>query len=171
VILEVLVVLCVLITLAAILFSLLKRSRADSPQKQALCIANVQKLLLMVQMREQATGEFPDKATIWHDLPLQYGNDICPTYGRDKGLGYGYNVWVSKKKVKDPSLPPPQTLPLVADCAKFENEISVNTDIDPRHHGKAVIGFADGHAALMDPMRVRKYHPSGLFVPSGNTTP
>jgi prepilin-type processing-associated H-X9-DG protein len=49
----------------------------------------------------------------------------------------------------------PTTVPMVADCVKPGHLLQTNRDIDPRHNGMAVVGFADGHVALIDPAKVR----------------
>jgi len=158
VILEVIVVLVVLAAIAAIVFPLLARSGTagrDNQRYQAQCMNNVRQLTIAVAMYcQDHTGAYPDKATVWADVNLPPRSLSCPTYGTDKGNGYGYHGWLSNKTQKDPGMPPPYDLPLFADCARSDNLLSSNKDIDGRHGGKAFVGFADGHVALHDPASI-----------------
>jgi len=145
VIVEVIVVLVVLAVIAALVFPRLARSKAggrDNRRYQAQCMNNVRQLTLAVAMYcQDHAGAYPDKATIWADVSFPPSVLSCPTYGMDKGNGYGYNSWLSTKAFKDPGMPPPQLLPVLADSAKPDNLLSSNSDIDGRHGGKASVGY------------------------------
>ncbi|MHB0938527.1 MAG: hypothetical protein ACYDCO_23805 [Armatimonadota bacterium] len=153
--LEVLVVLGVLAVLAVVVFGALRNKTTatwDSKGRQKLCFSNVDTILIAIQMYQQDhNGQYPSKETIWSDIALPSNLLTCPTYGTSKGIGYGYNQWVSEKTLSSPGMSRPQSLIMLADSAKPDHLLSANTDIDPRHTGQATLGYADGHAVLTTP--------------------
>jgi prepilin-type processing-associated H-X9-DG protein len=92
---------------------------------------------------------FPLKTVVWADVNFPPKSTICPTYGVKKGIGYGYNSNLSGKALNDPGMAESQMIPVLAD-SKTANHLLVTTgDVDPRHTGKAMVAFADGHVALL----------------------
>lgn len=155
VILEVLVVLGVLAVLAVVVFTMLRHTTTaswDSRGRQAQCMSNVRQQLVVIQMYQQDhNGKYPVDGAVWSNVSIPANATICPTYGKSKGIAYGYNHWVSGKTSSSRGMPPQQSLVVLADSAKPDHLLKANVDIDPRHTGKAVLGYADGHVALMAP--------------------
>lgn len=56
---------------------------------------------------------------------------------------------VSGKTLTDQGMSEAQELAVIADCATKNNGFTTAMDIENRHSDKAVIGFADGHVALL----------------------
>jgi prepilin-type processing-associated H-X9-DG protein len=107
-------------------------------------------MVLAVQMHMQDREQrFPQKTTVWADINLTPKIMTCPTYGANKGNGYGYNTSISGKALGDQGMLEAHKIPVIMDSNKQDNLVSISAlDIDARHTGKAMIGFADGHVAL-----------------------
>jgi len=158
---ELLVVIAIIAILAAILFPVFAKAREKARQTQ--CTSNVRQLVLGVQMYQQDHEQkFPDKATAWADLAFPPKTIVCPTYGANKGNGYGYNASISNHTLEDPGMDEAPKVPVMMDSTNPKNLVEISSiDIPARHTGKAVVGFADGHVGLVLPSTI-----SILPVPS-----
>jgi len=140
--------------LAAIMFPVFAKSREKARQSQ--CISNVRQSTIAIQMYMQDhNNQFPSKDSVWADVALPPNVLTCPTYGADKGNGYGYNASLSKKSIMSSGMPGPQIIPMLADSRMPGNLLNSPVDIDPRHVGKAVVGFVDGHVELRNPLTIQ----------------
>jgi len=145
--LEIIIVLAVLVLLIAILFPVLPGHTHEARQTQ--CSSNERQIVLGIQMYQQDhVQKFPDKTTIWQDLHYPPKTLICPTYGLKKGNGYGYNASISGKMLEDHGMPDAPNLPVITDSNTPTHLLETRSDIDPRHHHRAVVGYADGHVTL-----------------------
>jgi prepilin-type processing-associated H-X9-DG protein len=139
--------------LAAIMFPVFAKSREKARQSQ--CMSNVRQSTIAIQMYMQDhNNQFPSKDSVWADVALPPNVLTCPTYGADKGNGYGYNASLSKKSIMSSGMPGPQIIPMLADSRMPGNLLNSPVDIDPRHVGRAIVGFADGHVEMQVPSAV-----------------
>jgi prepilin-type processing-associated H-X9-DG protein len=124
-------------------------AQAREKARQTQCMNNVRQLMVAVQMYMQDfDNRFPDAAAIWEDVNFPPKSLICPTHGNEQGIGYGYNFWIGGKSFADKGMPEPQNLAVIADSSTADHLLRAPGDIDNRHSGKAIIGFADGHVEL-----------------------
>jgi len=146
---ELLVVIAIIAILAAILFPVFAKAREKA--RQAQCQSNVRQLVIGVQMYMQDHEQrFPDKDAVWADISFPPKTLACPTYGVKKGNGYGYNSGISGKALSDKGMLEAQMVPVMMDSIGKNNLIANSAlDVDERHTNKAMIGFADGHVALL----------------------
>jgi len=56
-------------------------------------------------------------------------------------------------------MPKPQNVPVIADSKTPTHLLQSYTDIDPRHNGKATVGFADGHVLQLPLTGISKLQP------------
>lgn len=146
---------CIFITviMGAILFPVFAKSREAARQSQ--CMNNVRQLTVSLQMYVQDhNGQFPGKDTVWTDTSYPPRATLCPTYGINKGNGYGYNASLSKRLLANPGMPEPQLIPMLGDSSTADHLLNTTTDLDPRHLHKAVVGFVDGHVEQLAPSSV-----------------
>lgn len=147
---EILVIFIGLIVLAAFLYPLFDTHEHPGGARQTQCMDNVRQLIVATQMYQQDhKGKYPNQATIWQDIPFPPMSVICPTYGKNKGNGYGYNVNIAGKTLDSKGMPKAQNVVVMADSKTLLHQLSIPTDIDFRHTSKAVVGFADGHVSLL----------------------
>lgn len=142
--------------------------------RQTQCMNNVRQLVVSIQLYQQDhNGKFPNQATIWRDLSSPPNTVICPIYGKNKGNGYGYNVNIAGKTLESKGMPEAQNLVVLADSKTPLHQLSVLTDIDFRHANKAVVGFADGHVALLPSGSIGPLQPKTLNTggSKGNPSP
>lgn len=138
------------ILLAFLLLPVVQRN--GNKTRQAQCTVNLRQMMVAIQMYQQDhSGKFPNRATFWQDVSLPPNCIVCPTYGGSKGIGYGYNSNIGGKTLKNTGMSQTQNLPVVADSSRPSHLLAVPTDIDYRHQGKAMVGFADGHVGIMPP--------------------
>ncbi|MHB0938021.1 MAG: DUF1559 family PulG-like putative transporter [Armatimonadota bacterium] len=143
---------CIFITaiMAAVLFPVFAKARETARQTQ--CVNNVRQLMVATQMYMQDhNNQFPDKGLVWTDISYPPKALLCPTYGIDRGNGYGYNASLSKRSINAAGMPDIWLIPVLADSRAPGNLLNTTADIDPRHAQKAVVGFADGHVEQQDP--------------------
>ena len=145
---ELLVVIAIIAILAAILFPVFAKAREKARQipmheQRPPDGGGVQ---MSMQDHDQ---KFPNRDTIWSDLSFPPKTIVCPTYGVSKGIGYGYNRSISDKSLTDQGMPESDKLPVMADTRNAKHILTSSADVDERHTGKAVVGFADGHVALL----------------------
>jgi len=137
----------------ALIFPLFQRR--DTPQKPQ-CINNARQIIISIQIYQaDNNGKFPSKETVWEDIQVAPKALICPTSGNKKEIDYGYNAYLSGKMLKDPDMPATDKLPVLADSKTPAHLLETSSDIDFRHNGKAVVGYGDGHVALLQPVEIQ----------------
>ncbi|MHB0935915.1 MAG: type II secretion system protein [Armatimonadota bacterium] len=162
---ELLVVIAIIVLLAGILFPVISKARDKA--RMVTCLSNQRQVsLAMVMYTQEHDERLPLASEFWKEVKLGPGITNCPTQGPGVN-GYVYNIYlsgVSLGKVlrpdktmvtvdgkvdsgvdPDPSDPySPNSItgsPLTSVCYLPE-------DADPRHTGKFVASYLDGHSAL-----------------------
>ncbi|MHB0935823.1 MAG: type II secretion system protein [Armatimonadota bacterium] len=145
---ELLVVIAIIAILAAILFPVFAKAREKARQTQ--CMNNVRQMMVAATMYLQDhKNKFPNRDTIWADFNFPPKTVTCPTYGVKKGNGYAYNTWLSEKSPTDAGMPELQRLPVIMDSKEAKHLVLMPSQTDPRHTGKVMVGFGDGHVTLL----------------------
>ncbi len=148
---ELLVVIAIIAVLAAILFPVFARAREKA--RQTTCTSNQRQLAASIQMFVQDHEEtMPQSSTVWQDLNVDAGILICPTKGKSVPNGYVYSALVAGQAMGQ--IPTPDQTMLTADgisstkISKPKNVAYGSAQFDPRHSGKWVQAYADGHVAM-----------------------
>ncbi len=147
---ELLVVIAIIAILAAILFPVFAKAREKARQTQ--CLNNQRQIVLATTMYAQDHDELlPDTATFWGAISLDKGVLICPTAGTKVPNGYVYSSYVAGKALGE--VASPSTTEVTGDGVGGTNGTAANvaaamTDFDPRHGGKYIFAYLDGHVAL-----------------------
>jgi prepilin-type processing-associated H-X9-DG protein len=130
------------------------------PARQTTCTNNVRQQLLAVQIYMQDhKNMLPKKDSAWQDINVRPDALVCPTYGKQHGNGYGYNMYIGGRILDEQGMPKPHLLLILADSNAPGNLLNSPTDIDFRHTKKAVVGYADGHVTLQAPSAIPKLQP------------
>ncbi len=133
---ELLVVIAIIAVLAAILFPVFAKAREKA--WQTTCTNHQRQIAASVMMFAQDHEEvMPSTTTVWTDLKLDKDILVCPTSGPNNTPAYGYNFSISAISMGE--VPSPD--------AKSVSYDQINDGIDPRHNGKVVASFLDGHVA------------------------
>lgn len=144
------VVCCVMAIVAAIIFPTFAKSREKA--RQSSCMNNVRQITLATQVWQQDHNQqFPEASTFWSDLAFPPISALCPTYGLNKGNGYGYNTALSQRTLEELEPKQPQEVLVIADSKTPDHLLHSNEDLDYRHYGAATVGYADGHVARLKP--------------------
>lgn len=146
---------CIFITaiMAAVLFPVFAKAREQA--RQTHCASNVRQSTLAILMYAQDHDfRLPDNSTIWTSVNYPSKALLCPTYGIDRGNGYGYNASLSNRSINAAGMPDARLTPIRADSQAPGNLMNTAADIDARHNGKATIGFVNGHVELLAPSSV-----------------
>ena len=162
---EMLVVIAIIVILAGILFPVISKARDKA--RMATCLSNQRQLsIAMVMYTQEHDERMPVASEFWKEVKLGPGITQCPTQGPDVN-GYVFNIYlsgVSLGKVVRPDLT------MVTVDGKWASGIDIDTsapyaantltetslpsvcylpeDADPRHAGKFVASYLDGHSAL-----------------------
>jgi len=150
--------LAVFAVIASILFPVFAKTREKSRPTQ--CMNNLRQIDIGLLTYTQEHNDTLPSSSKWEEATGLLTDSkvfICPTYGINKGNGYGYNVRFSEKSINAPSIPLISNILVVADCKSSDNLIHSVDDIDFRHSGKAIAAFADGHVALINPAAAAIY--------------
>ncbi len=158
---ELLVVIAIIAILAAILFPVFARAREKA--RQTTCMSNQRQIAAGITMYCQDHEEtLPGTANTWQDIGVDTQVLICPTAGKNTPVGYVYNgttdgvtacvagcsigsIRNGKCLVGDPS-----TIWLTADGTPSLGTGGVTrADLQPRHSGKIIKSYADGHVAIV----------------------
>jgi prepilin-type N-terminal cleavage/methylation domain-containing protein len=147
---ELLVVIAIIAILAAILFPVFAKAREKA--RQTTCLNNQKQLATGILLYAQDHEELlPAKETVWGDVQLAKNVLICPTAGAKIANGYGYFSLVAGRALGDIT-PDPASVGLTADCepgATTPKVIDTPKDLAWRHTGGVLIGYVDGHIALV----------------------
>jgi prepilin-type N-terminal cleavage/methylation domain-containing protein/prepilin-type processing-associated H-X9-DG protein len=149
-IIELLVVVAITATLAAILLPVFARVREKS--REATCLSNQRQLVYAVLMRAQDRGEvFPGIDTVWEDVEMPKAVLHCPTQAVEdipNGNSYGYVAAISGRPMGKVHYP--QNQPVTGDCLPPASNVLMTVgDFDRRHMDKGVVSYADGHVELI----------------------
>jgi prepilin-type processing-associated H-X9-DG protein len=146
-----LVVIAIIAILAAILFPVFAKAREKA--RQSTCANNTRQIILAIQMYMQDNdGIFPPKEGVWGVVNLPPKSLACPTYGVNKGNGYGFNAWIAGKSPTDPGMDEVQNIPVIMDSRSDSHLVILGSaDIDGRHTNKATVAWGDGHISLTAP--------------------
>ena len=148
---------------------------AREKARQTTCISNVKQLSLGAMMYIADHDEvFPLKAN-WADglTPYIRKEDLfrCPNAPDDQTRCYAYNAALSGRSGPD-VFSPPTTAMLFDTRLRGVNPAGGPDDVDPRHRGGSVFGYADGHVRWLPQSAFRTqvlWQPSG--TPSGFPPP
>jgi len=147
---ELLVVIAIIAILAAILFPVFAKAREKA--RANACMNNARQMILAVSMYSQDhDSKFPPSSTIWAELQVPPKSLTCPTYGVSRGIGYGYNAWLSEKTLTDPGMSSAQDTPVIMDSKSAAHLVIMSKDIDGRHTGKSTVAWGDGHVTVAIP--------------------
>ncbi|MEI6521796.1 MAG: prepilin-type N-terminal cleavage/methylation domain-containing protein [bacterium] len=146
---ELLVVIAIIAILAAILFPVFARAREKA--RQTTCTSNQRQIAASVQMYAQDHEEtLPSSSTIWRDLNIDPNILICPTAGKTLTNGYDFNGNQAGQSLG--AIPDHAATFLTADgtslSASAPNVFVNETQFDPRHSGKMIASFVDGHVGM-----------------------
>ena len=131
---ELLVVIAIIAVLAAILFPVFARAREKA--RMSTCQSNQRQIAAAVQMFSQDHEEsLPTSGTVWADINVDAGVQVCPTAGKKVPIGYIYNDKLSGAAIGE--LADPSAVFITAD-GKDEK-------IDRRHSNQLVMSYLDGH--------------------------
>ncbi len=141
---ELLVVIAIIAILAAILFPVFARAREKA--RQTTCTSNQRQIAASLQMYAQDHEEtMPATATIWSDIKVDPGLLICPTKGKSTPNGYLYNNELNSLSLGD--IPDPTIKAMTTDGAAPNNIAALSSQVEYRHSGMAIVGYADGHVS------------------------
>jgi len=144
---ELLVVIAILVVLAAILFPAFAHAREQG--RQAACMSNQRQLALAIVAWTQDHNEcLPKAEEVWSAVDVPPNLLICPTAGGTEN-SYAYSGLVAGLPLG--RAPEPATAMLTADGRNPAHLFLAEKDFAPRHHGRYIAGYLDGHAALVMP--------------------
>jgi prepilin-type N-terminal cleavage/methylation domain-containing protein/prepilin-type processing-associated H-X9-DG protein len=144
---ELLVVIAILTVLAAILFPALTHVREKS--RQTACMNNQRQLALAIIMWTQDHNEcLPPAESVWEAVDAAPKLLVCPTAG-NMGNSYVYSGLLAGLPLG--KAPAPATAMLTADGQNPDGIFMTAQDFDPRHQGRYIAGYLDGHAAFAEP--------------------
>ncbi len=169
---ELLVVIAIIAILAAILFPVFAKAREKA--RQTACLNNQKQIITATMIYVQDHDEqFPSAANFWGALSLDKGVLICPTKGTKTANAYFFNggddnngFHIASKSLGD--IKNPEQTMLVADgnqnyiptgwasaipnTSMLGGGHAVTDCVDTTRHGNSlIIGYIDGHAAMLQP--------------------
>ncbi len=163
---ELLVVIAIIAILAAILFPVFAKAREKA--RQTACLNNQRQIATALLMFAQDHDELmPSAQTIWGDINLDKGVLICPTAGTKIKNAYLYNGGSHLSGQALGTYQTPTDVLLTADGVTNDLQSCDNGSgtadvvvvgdpqrlftkyIDPRHGGKIIASFMDGHVSIL----------------------
>ncbi len=163
---ELLVVIAIIAILAAILFPVFARAREKA--RQSSCMSNQRQIALACQMFSQDHSfVLPSSTSVWSDISIDPGILICPTLGKTVPNGYQYNSDCSSLALGSIDNPSYKML-------TFDGNSGA---MDPRHSGKVIASFVDGHVEINTPGALIastvtfNLADSGIWLGNGTNTP
>jgi len=132
---------------------------AQGKAQATQCLNNMKQLCLAAQMHVQETGgALPTEQ--WQDQLANYVNDralyVCP-HAPQQGVAYVINEALLGALMQDIKRPAQTVLFFESDIAAewpFGGVAAVSGQ--PRHDGRVVVGFADGHVQQVSPAELRQ---------------
>ena len=144
---ELLVVIAIIAILAAILFPVFSKAREKA--RQTACISNQKQIALAFIIWSQENDEKFPPATDWSTAVGVSGKVlICPTQGKNSAANQGNNSYGYSDRIAGRTLgefPDPSSEVLIADS---NANVLVVFNVDQRHAGGAIVGWADGHVTF-----------------------
>lgn len=157
----------IIILLAVIVIPILPWPPGPTP-KPVICMTNLQQLSMALNIYAQDYGGiYPSTTSVWGKLDVPKAILQCPS--DHTGNGYGYNAALAGRRTDDPSLPTPQLLPMVADCANATHLLTTGRDFDYRHGKKVIVGYVDGTVQMLPPGTVILLPLPGTATSGGST--
>ena len=156
---ELLVVIAIIAVLAAILFPVFATAREKA--RQTTCLNNQKQIITALLMSAQDNKMcLPVQSSSWMQGLMNYGLNAakvwdCPTpkwRGTPTNPSYGMNNYIfgaSLSEVKNPSSAI-MTADIKTPSPTTYYSFSYSTDLDFRHNGGIVMGFADGHMQMIN---------------------
>jgi len=135
---EVLIIVLCLAVGAAVISPVFLKAREGS---QPSCMSNLRQLSIVAAQFHEDHGHYPSAATFWQSTPPKARS--CSADNRRR-IGYGYYAALAGKSLKSPGVPAPSLLPVVADSKRPDYLLRTTADLDFRHAGTAMVGYADG---------------------------
>ncbi len=133
---ELLVVIAIIAILAAILFPVFARAREKA--RQSTCSSNQRQIVAAVQMYCQDHEEtLPATSSVWNDINVDQKVLTCPSLSGNQ-KGYLYNQDCGSASIG--SFVSPDQIMVTADSKDGKT-------VDPRHSGKHIVSYLDGHVA------------------------
>jgi prepilin-type N-terminal cleavage/methylation domain-containing protein/prepilin-type processing-associated H-X9-DG protein len=133
---ELLVVIAIIAILAAILFPVFARAREKA--RQTTCSSNQRQIVAAVQMYCQDHEEtLPATSSVWNDINVDQKVLTCPSLSGNQ-KGYLYNQDCGSASIG--SFVSPDQIMVTADSKDGKT-------VDPRHSGKHIASYLDGHVA------------------------
>jgi prepilin-type N-terminal cleavage/methylation domain-containing protein/prepilin-type processing-associated H-X9-DG protein len=165
---ELLVVIAIIAILAAILFPVFGKAREKA--RQTKCLSNVKQIALAIAMYSQENEEkLPPLATWIGALNVADKVYDCPTSekkGNSSDPDYGYGWWLDSKALGD--INQAESTVMLADAKTAT--LNGTTEADPRHDGKVVYAFVDGHAAVVKPSELTHFFATNFNSAAGIPT-
>jgi prepilin-type N-terminal cleavage/methylation domain-containing protein/prepilin-type processing-associated H-X9-DG protein len=141
---ELLVVIAIISMLAAILFPVFAKARQKA--WQTTCVNNQRQLATGILLWAQDHDEIlPGATSMWGDVNAPRGVVHCPvTNVRTQPNGYAYNARIAGTALGEITDTTVELLTADGTLAS-DNTFVMGDEIDPRHGGKSVAAFVDGH--------------------------
>lgn len=137
----------IITVLAAILFPAFTAVREKS--RQATCMSNQRQLALAILAWAQDHDEcLPPAEAVWEALDVPPALLVCPTAG-GKANTYAYSGLVAGLPLG--RAPEPVVTEITADGRNPEHIFVTQDDLAPRHNGRYIVSYLDGHTALLRP--------------------
>lgn len=152
---EMLVVVAIIIVLAGIFVPVVGQAREKS--RQATCLGHQRQIALALVIRAQDNEErMPAAETVWSELALPPEVLACPAADQQPN-GYLYAFRLAGRRLARFTAPQATLLTVDGEYAPpAADGTSPNIwytleDLRPRHHGRYVASYLDGHAAMHAP--------------------
>jgi len=142
---ELLVVIAMMAVLAAIMFPVFARAREKG--RQATCSTHQRQIALELLTHAADHDEtLPAAATVWRDLALAPGILRCPTAGTSVRHAYAFHQGLGGVALGD--VADVVGTILTVDGRSADHLVRTSQDIAPRHTGRFLASYVDGHVAF-----------------------
>lgn len=162
---ELLIVIAIIAVLAALLFSVFGKARAQA--RQATCISNQRQIAIAILTFAQDHKErLPTAVEVWPGIDLPPKTLVCPTAGRAVRNAYVYDGTIAGRVLANCGNS--SQVFLTADGRADGNLAETVSDLQERHTGKLVATFGDGHVELRPAAGLLAAAPSGPTILTHN---
>ena len=149
---ELLIVVAICALLLTVLFPVIAQVREKA--RQSACLNNQRQLVMAFLIYAQDhDGTLPDASSAWSDIAVDPAVLICPTKGHLGFNSYVYNGTLDGALLD--TLANPETILATGDGKSADNIARSNNDFDPRHNGRFLASYLDGHVGVGDPMALQ----------------